>query len=413
MDCLYYNAGKCLSCSLLPVSYPDQLAAKQQQLREWLDGTPAIPSTVQLCEPVCSAGQGFRNKAKMVVQGTPENPVLGIINHQGQAVDLSDCPLYPEPFREAFSHIRMFIQRVSMLPYDIAARQGELKYLLLTYSYHSDRWMLRFVLRSKHHLASIRKHLPWLLAQWPALQVCSINLQPEHKAILEGETEILLTETTMLSERLNNIPLYLQPQSFFQTNTEVAAKLYQTAKNWIEPLGLSTCWDLFCGVGGFALHLASPTMKVTGIEISPSAIACASRSAAELGLAGLDLSENGLAENGLAENGLAENGLAQIDFRALDSEAFAITQSETLNPPSENPELIVVNPPRRGLGKTLCQTIEQLKPGWLLYSSCNPQSLGDDLARLTDYQLEKVQLFDMFPHTRHAEVLALLKRRKG
>ena len=78
--------------------------------------------------------------------------------------------------------------------------------------------------------------MPWLQARWPELQVCSVNLQPEHKAILEGETEIILTTETMLSQQLNHVPLYIQPQSFFQTNSMVAAKLYQTAKDWSNEL---------------------------------------------------------------------------------------------------------------------------------------------------------------------------------
>ncbi|KKO47927.1 23S rRNA methyltransferase, partial [Arsukibacterium sp. MJ3] len=136
-------------------------------------------------------------------------------------------------------------------------------------------------------------------------------------------------------------------------------------------------WDLFCGVGGFGLHLVRPGQKLVGIEIAPAAIASATRSAAAM-------------------------GLQNVSFQALDAIAFA-------NAAASAPDLLVVNPPRRGLGAALCQDVQRLAPAWLLYSSCNAKSLAEDLQHLTDYTLLKVQLFDMFAHSSHYEVLTLLQ----
>jgi 23S rRNA (uracil747-C5)-methyltransferase len=320
----------------------------------------------------------------MVALGTVEAPLLGIINQQGEAIDLADCPLYPTAFSPVFALCKTFIKRAKLTPYDIATRRGELKFILLSQSLHSGRFMLRFVLRSKNCVASIQKHLPWLLQQLPALEVCSVNLQPKAAALLEGEEEIILTEQTLLAEQLNQVPLYLTPQSFFQTQPVMAAALYQTAADWAAQLqqqqgDFSQIWDLFCGVGGFGLHLTKPAQQLTGIEIAPAAIASARRSAKEL-------------------------GLSKVQFQALDSAAFTAASAQA-------PDLLVVNPPRRGLGKPLCQDIARLAPRWLLYSSCNAQTLAQDLAALTDYKLLKVQLFDMFAHSNHYEVLTLLQRR--
>ena len=380
MYCAHFAAKRCQSCHWLDKPYQQQLALKQQQLLTLL----APAHSTQVFAPVASAEQGFRYKAKMVALGTVDEPLLGIINNQAEVVDLSDCPLYPPAFAAAFALCKAFIQRATLTPYDIAARRGELKFILLSQSRHSGRFMLRFVLRSKNCLASIEKHLPWLLAQWPELEVCSVNLQPKAAALLEGEEEIVLTEQTLLAEQLNQVPLYLTPQSFFQTQPVMAAALYQTAADWAAQLqqqqgDFSQIWDLFCGVGGFGLHLTKPAQQLTGIEIAPAAIASAQRSAKEL-------------------------GLNKVQFQALDSAAFA-------NAAAQAPDLLVVNPPRRGLGKTLCQDILRLAPRWLLYSSCNAQTLAQDLAALTDYKLLKVQLFDMFAHSNHYEVLTLLQRR--
>lgn len=374
MHCEYFAAGQCRSCREIVTPYQQQLAAKQQRFSQQLSELPQS-ANVDLLPAFASAESGFRNKAKMVVQGTIEQPILGIIEDQ-QSVDLSRCELYPPRFQQAFAHIRNFIRQAKLQPYDLGSRKGELKYVLLTSN--GSGWLLRFVMRSQNHLAAMKKYLSQWQEQWPELEVCSVNIQSEHKAILEGAQEFVLTTQTRLCHRLNDINLYVQPQSFFQTNTDVAAALYQTAREWTANLAVRRIWDLFCGVGGFALHLAGPDRQITGIEISAPAIDCALQSATEHGV--------------------------HIDFRALDADAFAAAASE-------GPEFLVVNPPRRGLGSRLCEQIELLQPTFLLYSSCNPESMQQDLLRLRRYKLCKAQLFDMFPHTSHAEALCLLERR--
>jgi 23S rRNA (uracil747-C5)-methyltransferase len=379
MHCAHFQASRCQSCQWLAKPYTEQLQLKQQQLLGLL--APFAPQTI--LPPVASEQQAFRYKAKMVVQGSYNAPLLGIVNQQGQAVDLADCPLYPSAFAPIFAVIKQLISRAKLEPYDISSRRGELKYVLLQQSYHSGHFMLRLVLRSKNCLAAIQKHLTWLQQQAPALAVVSVNLQPKPAAILEGPEEILLTEQALLREQLNQVPLYLSPQSFFQINPALAAQLYATAANWLQQLQqsgviINRLWDLFCGVGGFGLHLASPKMQLTGIEIAPAAIASARQAALEL-------------------------GLTEVDFRALDSAAFA---SAAQMPP----DLLVVNPPRRGLGAALVESINRLSPAYLIYSSCNAETLATDLSLLANYQLQQVQLFDLFAHSSHYEVLTLLKR---
>ena len=119
-------------------------------------------------------------------------------------------------------------------------------------------------------------------------------------------------------------------------------------------------------------------MKLTGIEISAEAISCAKESAARL-------------------------GLQNVEFQALDSTGFATGKGEV-------PDLVLVNPPRRGIGKTLCDYLSRMAPSTVLYSSCNAQTMAKDLALLPEYRIARVQLFDMFPHTAHYEVMALLIR---
>ncbi|CFR25748.1 23S rRNA methyluridine methyltransferase [Yersinia frederiksenii] len=375
MHCAQYAAGRCRSCQWLDKPYPQQLADKQHHLENLLSGH----SVAQWLTPVFGQESAFRNKAKMVVSGSVERPLLGMLHRDGTPVDLCDCPLYPASFAPVFALLKTFIARAGLTPYNVARKRGELKFLLLTESTHSGELMLRFVLRSETKLAQLQAALPWLQQQLPQLAVISANIQPVHMAILEGEKEIPLTEQQALPEQFNQVPLFIRPQSFFQTNPQVAASLYATARQWVRELNIDSMWDLFCGVGGFGLHCAGPQTKLTGIEISAEAIACARQSAELL-------------------------GLKNVSFAALDSTRFATAEAQV-------PQLVLVNPPRRGIGVELCDYLAQMAPEYILYSSCNAETMAKDISRLAAYRIERVQLFDMFAHTAHYEALALLTLR--
>lgn len=375
MQCALYDAGRCRSCQWIEQPVSSQLSAKMADLQTLLSGLPVA----EWCAPVSGPEQAFRNKAKMVVSGSVEKPLLGMLHRDGTPVDLPDCPLYPASFAPVFAALKPFIARAGLTPYNVERKRGELKYILLTESQRDGGMMLRFVLRSQAKLPQLRAALPWLQQQLPQLTVITANIQPVHMAIMEGDEEIFLTDAQALAERFNDVPLWIRPKSFFQTNPTVASQLYATARDWVRQLPVNHMWDLFCGVGGFGLHCATPQMKLTGIEISAEAIACATQSATEL-------------------------GLTNLHFQALDSTQFATGQDNV-------PDLVLVNPPRRGIGQALCDYLSQMAPQFIIYSSCNAQTMAKDLHALPGYHIARVQLFDMFPHTAHYEVLTLLIKR--
>lgn len=384
MICPHFEQQNCRSCHWIKHPYDQQLREKTAHLKGLLSGLDC--SQLQWLPPFASTEQGFRNKAKMVVSGAVERPILGILNEQNQPVDLTDCGLYPPHFATLFPILKDFIGRAGLVPYNIAKQKGELKYILLTESRFNGQLMLRFVLRSENKIPLIQRELAGLQAKLPQLKVITTNIQPQHAAILEGEKEIFLTEQQVLEERFNQIPLFIRPQGFFQTNPQVAEGLYRTAQQWIADLPIQKLWDLFCGVGGFGLHCATtlaeknPDVELIGIEISPSAIYSATLSAKKC-------------------------GLKKVRFQSLDAANFALSQAE-------QPDLVIVNPPRRGIGSALTDFLNKMQPRFILYSSCNVLTMAKDLAELDNYALQKIQLFDMFPHTAHYEVLTLLVKRE-
>jgi len=352
------------------VPYATQLADKEAETRGLLAAWPAI----DWLPTMASAEFGFRNKAKMVVGGTVEKPTLGILDPRGRGVDLRECGLHDPRLRTALPVLAELVGRAGLTPYSVPERRGELKHLLVTVAPSGDL-MVRFVLRSTEAVPRLRKHLPGLLTTLP-VAVASVNLQPTHQAILEGPEELPLHGDT-LTMRVNDLDLHLRPQSFFQTNTAVAARLYREAAQLVASVDPASVWDLYCGVGGFGLHVATPGRTVTGVESSEQAIDSAALTATSLGVA--------------------------ATFLAGDATAYALAASEA-------PELVIVNPPRRGIGSDLAGWLEASSVRHVVYSSCNAESLARDLALMPSLRAVEARVLDMFPHTTHFESLALFER---
>lgn len=376
MRCDYFEAYACRSCTLMGQPHGDQLAAKQAATVSLLAAWPDLVWD----RPFAGPEEGFRNKAKMVVGGTVDEPTLGILGADGRGVDLRGCGLHDPVLRSAMPSLAAFVTRAALTPYDVAGRRGELKHVLATVSPEGEL-MVRWVLRSTESVARLRKHLPWLRERLPHLVVASANIQPLHRAVLEGETEVPLTGQEVLLMRLAGLELRLRPQSFFQTNTVVAAALYEEARSWVAPLGVTRAWDLYCGVGGFAFALAAAGVaEVVGIERSADAVAAGTRSAAETGQVG-------------------------VRFAVGDADALAgAARSEP------RPGLVVVNPPRRGIGPDLAAWLDESGVPHVLYSSCRPETLAHDLRAMPSLRPVRARVFDMFPQTTHHEVLVRLHR---
>ena len=431
MLCQLHDASLCRSCPNLDLPMAQQLQLKQSAVQATLAGQV---ETAAWLEPFASTPSRFRNKAKLAVSGTTHAPVLGLVDRFDNGTDLTSCPLHVNEIKAALAPLTRAITRMGLQPYSIVKRRGELKHVLITAS-ANGQLMVRFVLRSTAQLPAIRKGAPRLQSELPGLRVLSVNIQPRPAAILEGEREIILSQDSTLDMPLylpeldadgvvvNNkksvLPLVLPPQSFFQTNSDVAAGLYAQARAWVRDYagggvltgaeaeregaggqaGVLTgesgaggaypdaiqssqsIWDLYCGVGGFALALAQPGAQVLGVEVSALAIDGARAAAAQLGLTS-----------------------PQVRFEAGDASVLDASGQVYGH---DKPDLLVVNPPRRGIGE-LAASIEDSGIQRVLYSSCNPASLAKDLEVMSSYRIRRARLFDMFPHTNHAEVLVEL-----
>jgi 23S rRNA (uracil747-C5)-methyltransferase len=320
----------------------------------------------------------------MVVTGSVATPVIGLAGgpgdlDSGQA--LLSCPIHHPKINELMEAMPEWITEFGLTPYRIDARVGELKGIIAFYSPLSAQLYVRFVVRSVDRLDGLRRLVPALQTKFPEAVCISANIQPVPHALLEGPEEIFLTERKWIEHRLGSHSLQLAPQAFVQTNAEVATQLYETASRWIGLARPARVLELFSGQGAFSFFAAHAAPSLRGIEINEEAVRVANATALELGLSHLSF--------------------VAADATRVGAEIAAFA-----------PDLILANPPRRGLGQGGVEQLLTARPRHFIYSSCAVETLASDLAALGGaYQIKKAQLFDMFPHTEHFETLVWLERK--
>ncbi len=408
LNCRYFTSGACRSCTLLETPYRTQVRDKETWCREVLDDHAPSDWLPAATGPAA----GFRNRAKLAVGGAAGALTLGILDQEFHGVDLRDCGIQAPAIRGVIPVLAEFLDETGLEPYDVPQRRGELKFVHITAAPSGDL-MIRFVVRTQFGLEVLASRREQLRQLVPRATVLSVNLLPEHKAALEGSHEVMLLGDSLRMD-LGRVDLHLRPQSFFQTNTAVAIALYEQVADWVEEIAPRNLWDLYCGVGGFALHCArgvtgsesserrvtgveSSGRRVTGVEVSEQAIESAKLSAAELGVDARFLAADATE---FAEAALGSAG----DGASLATLGSAVDGVE-------DPDLIIVNPPRRGIGAKLSAILEDSGVEHVVYSSCNPLSLAKDLDRMPSYEVTQARVFDMFPHTKHLEVAVVLRRR--
>jgi 23S rRNA (uracil747-C5)-methyltransferase len=379
-SCPYFSAGTCGSCTFLGIEPGQRIPTKESIVLKALSDRGVTPRNIEPIH-VPKSPWGSRCKTKVSVTGTVDTPSLGIVRSDLSSQDLSACPLTPHHVQELFITIKELIKEANLIPYNIQERTGELKNIIVMNNHDASQGIIRFVLRSTEAIPRIRKSIVNLQRKHPWVTVVSCNIQPIPAAILEGPDEEILTQARSIDVQYNDLNLTFMPQSFMQVTHEIAEALYHRAVTYVRENSFSHALDLFCGVGGFSLSIASSVPQITGVEVSPMAVESARHSAARL-------------------------SASHASFFADDVEAF-LSSSLT-----HEPDLVIVNPPRRGLSEWIRTRILELKPRAIVYSSCDPQTFARDVREwMENYELVSISPFDMFPMSEHCEVLGILERK--
>ena len=378
MDCHWFNIQHCRSCELLDRSYAETILLKEKKLAELFAGEKlSLKDTIGLESRV----EYSRNKAKFALWGNADEIQFGFYDGQLNFKKLEECPLHMEGLNEILPILKTNLLTHKIVPYSLSEKRGELKYVILSKSQGRNELLIRFVLRSKESLDRLKKMAAILVTEISSVKVVTANIQPEHKAVMEGAEEIVLSSADSILHKFNDVFLTLGPRSFFQVTPEIAAKLYESAGEVISAYKVQSFLDLFCGVGAFSYFAAKSCPDVLGVELSKEAIVC-------------------------AENSIKFNKVSgKIAFHALDVEEF-------LKGLKNKYEAILVNPPRRGLNKSIIKNILEQRPRLIIYSSCNAETLARDFGDLNhEYKIESAQIFDMFPYTEHFETLMIMIRK--
>lgn len=325
--------------------------------------------------------EGTRNKAKLAVALIHGEITFGFYDNHMQFKHLEECPLHAPAINDVLIVLKKQLSLHHIIPYDLFTKKGELKFIIITYSESSNELLLRFVLRSTASLASLKKMTIELLSLNPVIKVVTANIQPTHQAILEGDEEIVLTETDCITHYFGEYSLFQGPRSFFQTNSGMALQLYKQFQTELSILPIHSLLDLYCGVGAFSFFAEKHCSNVVGVEISDAAIFYANKAR-------------------------EKNNSVNVSFLAMDVADYLRHQQ------TAEFDAIIVNPPRRGLNDSIIAHLMRLTPNYLFYSSCNAETLHRDILQLeSQYQIQSLQIFDMFPFTSHFETLVVLSKK--
>lgn len=377
MHCDFYQQQICTSCSQLHLSYQQTLTHKLGVLAELFPQMNILDFSGE------EAAAGSRIRARLAVTGTLESPQTGFYDDQQRLVPVDQCPLHHPLINEWTSKLPEMIRSARLTPYDSGTDRGELKFVVLTSSPSHRQVMIQFVLRSREAVDRIRSLWRRMTdGEKQTLTVLSINLQPVRSSAIMGREEIPVSDQQYFPIRFGSRELVFGPQSFLQTNHQVATSLYETAAALIHESRAENVLDLYCGAGAFSLMASSTATKVLGIDVSANAIEC-------------------------AEEAARRNGLLNTEYQCRSLECTTADQLSGCEF-----DTIICNPPRRGLDAATVSLIQTIRPERVLYSSCNAKTLQRDVLALAgEYRVESLRPFDMFPFTTHFEVLALLVRK--
>lgn len=376
-------ADRCQGCALIHMDYAAQLRFKEARLKQALAGYPALQDLQP--RPIWAAENplGYRTNAKLALAKERGQVQIGLYRRgTHQVVDIEGCPLHHPLINRIVKVVKEEIQRQKIFIYDPRTRRGLLRYLLVKVSPGAGKAMVTFVTAERNY-REITHLAKWLSRKVPEVVSVHQNVNSSTGNVVIGRETIRMLGVADLIDQVGDIRLRISPTSFFQVNHEQAGRIYELVRQWASLDKNQAALDLYCGIGGIALHLARDAKSVTGIEVVEEAV-----------------------RNG-CENARM-NQLANCHFVAGDSAELI----HDLAPGSI--QAAVANPPRSGCQAEVLEALTELAPATVIYVSCNPATLARDLDLLQSrgYGVSDLQPVDMFPQTAHLETVVQL-RRKG
>lgn len=371
---------ECGGCSLQHMDYQAQLASKRELVIESLRKyarleNPPVAETIGMENP-----WGYRNKAQFQVGRQNGRLVAGLYQTGShRLVDLESCRVQHEATNEIVRTARQVMEELGIPAYDERKRTGVIRTIVARAAFATGETQLTLVTATEE-IPRVKELILELRTRLPGLVSIVQNVNRKKTSLVFGDTTRQLWGRPSIAEQLGELSFDLSARAFFQLNPEQTRKLYEEVKKAAGLTGSELVLDLYCGTGTIALWLAPYAREVRGIELIPEAVEDARRNA-------------------------EKNGAANATFH--------VGRAEVLMPKwarqGVKPDVVVVDPPRTGLDDALIRSLLEVQPQRIVYVSCNPSTLGKDVAKLlARYELVSAQPLDMFPHTSHVESVTLL-----
>ncbi len=389
-------SGYCGGCKWQYLKYERQLEYKQQHVTEALERIGQLPETPVHAPIPSDPIFGYRNKMEFSCSDRrwllPEelgDPEIGMSFALGlhvpgtfdKIIDIDACLLHPEMGNRILNDARDFMKASDQAPYGLRSHEGFWRFLMLRHSVASDQWLVNLI-TSENIPAAVRPLTDHLMKTYDNIVGVVNNVTAKKAGIAVGDYEVPLAGESVLKERLGPFEFEISANSFFQTNTRGAEKIYDTVRRYAGLTGREIVVDLYSGTGTIPIWLSRDARQVTGIEIVESAVADAYKNCRNNGI-----------DNCRFITGDIRKSIDQID---------------------QKPDVMIIDPPRAGMHQDVVKAVLEMAPDRMVYVSCNPATLARDLALLAeDYAVAEVQPIDMFPHTYHIEAVARLTRRSG
>ena len=384
--CPYF--GRCGGCRLQHVSYSAQLAFKAKQVADVLERVGGLQGLE--IRPILGAEEiyGYRNKMEFTVAPRAMGGVdigLHVADRYDSVLDMERCLIQSEGMNALLDEARRFFGERGFSAYEQDTGEGLLRFLMLRVGRRTGEAMVN-VVTSAPAVSELAPLVERVQARLPGTSIVVMNVNPKKASVAVGVEEHLLGGRDHIRERIGGLTFQISANSFFQTNTVQAERLFELVLAAAALDGGETVIDLYSGTGAISLLLAQRCRWVYGVELAQAAVDDA----------GLNADANGIANCTFLAG--------EVRFVLPSLIAKGVTA-----------DVVVADPPRAGFHPKALDALATLGPARIVYVSCNPSTLARDLGELVrgGYRVEWVQPVDMFPHTPHIEAVARLARTRA
>ncbi len=380
-DCATYS--RCGGCNLRHIKYEETLKMKQNMVQNLVNKT--LKNKIQVQETLGMENPyHYRNKAQYPIGVNKEGqPIMGVFaNRTHEIIPIHECLLQNQKTEEVAKYILEFIRQNKISIYNEKTQKGLVRHIMTKIGIQTNEIMCVLVINGED-LPYENELVKQITKKFPEVKTIVKNCNTKNTNVILGDKNKVIYGNGYITDKLCGYTFKISPLSFYQVNPIQAEKLYQIAIEQAEISKEDIVFDLYCGIGTISLLMANKAKKVYGIEIVKEAVESAKENA-------------------------KINNVSNVEFIAGDVEQIL---DNLINEEKVIPDIIMVDPPRKGLDANSIQNILKIKPRKLVYISCNPATLVRDLSKLEDiYELKSMKPVDLFSFTSHVEVVSVLSK---